>query len=340
MSDPTFIDWCAGIGGFRLGLERVGIFEPAEFRCVWAAEKEPVARTIYAQNFGHFPQAADILDVEPSIVPRADVWCAGFPCQDNSRFGRRKGLNGTRSQVIWKILDLAEVLRPRWLLMENVPNLLSVNGGRDFGELLARLEDIGYVGAWRCFDAQWFGTPQRRRRLFILAELGGRGGSPEEVLESEGDRRISATRRQGRRAPSHGLPGRSDESLSPFDGDLTFAFSVKNHGTDVGEIAPTLRSMNFDKSWKNGGGQLAFAYVHDDEWIIRQATPTECERLQGFPDNWTAGVADYHRYAVLGNAVPVPVVQWIGTRLMRAIRAARQPCMTTRDWKKELMRVS
>lgn len=172
-----FIDWFAGVGGFRLGLERAGM------TCVGACEIDPHARRVYEARFGRhewFPR--DITEVRSEEIPEADLWCGGSPCQGFSAAGKRGGLADARSGLLSTWLQLAAERRPRWLLVENVPDILRVHGGRDWERLLLMLDDLGSVGAWRILDARGFGVPQRRFRLFLLARLAGEGPDPGEVL--------------------------------------------------------------------------------------------------------------------------------------------------------------
>lgn len=167
-----FLSYFAGVGGFEQGLEA------ASHRCLWACEKDEFARAVYAYRFGHAPQSDDITTARPEEFPEADLWVGGFPCQDASTAGQRRGLQGgTRSGLVWTFLALAQVRWPEWLLMENVPGLLSVTKGADFHDLLIALDGLNYDVAWRILDARYFGVPQRRRRVFILARL-RRGKTP------------------------------------------------------------------------------------------------------------------------------------------------------------------
>ena len=191
--------WFAGIGGFDLAFRRAG------HAVVGACEIDAHARKVYAARLGTpawFPH--DIREVTPDAIPEADLWCGGFPCQDLSVAGKRAGIRGERSGLIWTLLDLVVVERPTWLLLENVPGLLS---GRDddddlqncdgvddraggsaswFGTLLGAMDDIGYDVAWCVLDARWFGVPQRRRRVFILACRPGAGDPGAVLALSEG----------------------------------------------------------------------------------------------------------------------------------------------------------
>jgi len=180
-AEMRFASFFSGIGGFDLGLSRAG------HERVYSCEIEPFPRAVFQHHFGHEPEGKDIRDVDPREIHRADLWCGGFPCQDLSTAGLRAGIDGERSGLVWKFLELAEHVRPRWMLLENVPGLLSVDGGHAFGRVLARLGELGFRWAYRVLDARHFGVPQRRRRVFILAGRAGDGLDPGAVLlEPEG----------------------------------------------------------------------------------------------------------------------------------------------------------
>lgn len=161
-----FIDFFCGIGGFTLGLTRAGL------RCVGACEIEESARTIYLKNFPEtewFPN--DITKVTPSDIPAADLWCGGFPCQDISATGLRAGISGSRSGLFFTLAELARVVRPRFILLENVSALL----GRGMGSVLGKLSEIGYDAEWEIISAAAMGAPYIRERVWILAYPKGGG---------------------------------------------------------------------------------------------------------------------------------------------------------------------
>lgn len=186
---PTFLSVFAGIGGFDLGLERAG------WRSVGQIEINDFCNRVLARHWPGVPRWGDIRTVSAAALqhegeraarpggrgvhPGADqpaggidLLCGGFPCQDLSVAGRRAGLAGARSSLFFELVRLARTLQPRWLLLENVPGLLSSNGGDDFRIVLAALGDAGYGVGWRVLDARWFGVPQRRRRVFLVGRLG------------------------------------------------------------------------------------------------------------------------------------------------------------------------
>lgn len=321
MESLAFCDFFSGIGGFRLGLERAG------HRGVFACEMAPFARSVYGARFGREPEASDVERLDGADVPGSDLWCAGFPCQDVSGAGvrddGRAGVDGPRTGLIWRLLGLVADVRPRWLLLENVPGILSVDDGRGFGRLLARLDDIGYLGAWRVLDAQFFGVPCRRRRVFILArDARAEGAHPASVLlDAEASRCISVSGPgEGARVTTD-LEGGSrasggSDGLIPFD-SAQLTHPENRSRCEPGSVVPTLART----------GSVHIAYV--EEAIVRQLLPVEWERCLGFPDRWTHidGASDSQRYDVLGNVVAVPVIEAIGRRLAGGGSDERRRCL-------------
>lgn len=205
----------AGIGGFDLGFERAG------FRTVWQVENDGKAQSVLSLRF---PDTALHNDVRTANgLERVDVICGGFPCQDVSVAGTRKGLIGERTGLFWQIVRIARELEPRWMVLENVPGLLSSHGGRDFYAVLVALAECGFRRAYRILDSRYFGVPQRRRRVFIVLRAGGLGDGPGAILfepeSSDRDSQASAAARARvaatLRGRSHGAgvnePGRGGE---------------------------------------------------------------------------------------------------------------------------------
>lgn len=191
---PTFVSVFSGIGGFDLGLERAG------WTCVGQIELDSFCQRVLQRHWPDVPRWDDVRTVVPDAMgygacthsrgdnfasvacggrsgaqhlEHLDLLCGGFPCQDLSVAGKRAGLSGERSGLFFEFMRLARALSPRWLLLENVPGLLSSADGRDFTRLLYELEQSGYWWAYRILDSRWFGVPQRRRRVFIVGHLGG-----------------------------------------------------------------------------------------------------------------------------------------------------------------------
>lgn len=168
-----FVDFFAGIGGIRLGLEQAG------HECVGFCEWDKYARTAYKAMYdteGEW-ESHDVRATKPYDIPDADLWCFGFPCQDISVAGKQKGLQeGKRSGLFYEIMRLLagrrQEDRPKWLLVENVKNLLSIGNGFDFARLLVEVGKHGYSLQWDTLNSKDFGVPQSRERVFIVGHLG------------------------------------------------------------------------------------------------------------------------------------------------------------------------
>ena len=332
-----------GIGGIDLGLERAGM------RIVWQCESDAYRREVLARRFPGVPCCEDIREINPAARPawigtgrravggdglRAtadatlidaegiDLLCGGFPCQDVSVAGRRAGLAGSRSGLFYEFARIAESLRPRWLLVENVPGLLSSHGGRDFGVVLGALADLGYGLGWRILDSRFFGVPQRRRRVFIVGTLAD--GDPRAAAERAGQvlavgtrcKGHSSTRGEAREEVTGTLGGGSGNRgfCDDFDRSGAFVTSFYMIQDPIDELDGT-PSLGRKSGGRSDQGQNT-NYVPAG-FGVRRLTPRECERLQGFPDNWTDG-PDSRRYAALGDAVTVNVAEWIGRRILAA----------------------
>ena len=182
MVELTAVSLFAGVGGFDLALERAGV------PVVAAVEIDKQASGVLAHRFPNTKLFGDIQEVSgddlrgAGFVPERGIITGGFPCQDLSVAGKRAGLAGERSGLFWEIVRLIDDLHPRWLILENVPGLLSSNGGRDMGTVIGTLAELGYGVGYRILDAQFFGVPQRRRRVFIVGCFGDNGRAPAEVL--------------------------------------------------------------------------------------------------------------------------------------------------------------
>lgn len=282
----TTIGLFAGIGGIELGLARAG--HRTEMLC----ELDPGARKVLEQRFE--------LDVQPDIrrlgaFPKVDLIAAGFPCQDLSQAGRTAGIVGPQSGLIGEVFKRlrSRANGPRWLLLENVPFMLQLQRGKAMRYLVDELETLGFSWAYRVVDAQAFGLPQRRKRVLLLAS---RSEDPRAVLF-------------GCDADDHALAF-SRKRLCGF----YWTEGLRGLGWAV-DAVPTLK-----------GGSTIGIPSPPAIWDPRNgsiATPDlrDAERLQGFEENWTApavdapGIRQSHRWKLVGNAVSVPVAEWVGRRL-------------------------
>ena len=163
----TFGSLFSGIGGIDLGLERAGM------ECKWQGEIDPFCRKVLAKHWPDVRRYEDVKSVGGETLEPVDVIAGGFPCQDNSQANQtgegRKGLRGDKSSLWWEMWRLVGELRPRYIFVENVPGLLTVNGGQDFGTIIECLAKGGYDAEWESVCASHFGAPHHRERLFLVA---------------------------------------------------------------------------------------------------------------------------------------------------------------------------
>jgi DNA (cytosine-5)-methyltransferase 1 len=347
-------------------------WHPLGWRSQWLSEIESFPSRVLEHHYPTVPNLGDMTKFKEWPDAAIDLLVGGTPCQSFSVAGLRKGLADPRGNLMLTYLAIAERYAPRWLVWENVPGVLSSNGGRDFGTLLGGLAELGYGFAYRVLDAQFFGVAQRRRRVFVVANLGDWRRAAAVLFERESLLGHPAPRRESREGVAPTLSARTKGGGglgTDFECDggllcadiaptLNAAFGKKqgleNQHIDGGcglFVAHSLRGEGFDASedgtgrgtplvpvsalnWQAGGkqttlggGPVSSALVKEQipgvqiGAAVRRLTPRECERLQGFPDDYTAitvrgkAAADGPRYKALGNSMAVPVMRWIGERI-------------------------
>ncbi len=287
----------AGIGGFDLGLERAG------FKSVFQCEINDFCVSVLEKHWPEVTRNGDIGKLNAEEIPESDIWCGGFPCQDVSvaRGSKgRDGLKGKNSGLFFPFLELIRKRKPKVLLLENVVGLLSSHNGQDFRIIIEELTKIGYAVAWRIKNSRYYGAPQSRPRVFICAAL----SDPELPLRAlfEAQKGAQPTSRRA-------------------------GFLQVDTCSQSGAKVPRLAYCLAATSGRHTGTDWSRTYIsyHD---AVRRLTPAECEGLQGFPLGWTNVIkesdgvendADTQRYQALGNAVAVPVIEWISERIKMAI---------------------
>ena len=308
--------------------------------CVGYSEIEKSAIIIYQKHFPDQKNYGDIRKIKPKELPNFDLLVGGFPCQSFSIAGKRLGFKDTRGTLFFDIARIIKVKRPRLLLLENVKGLLSHEEGQTFAVIIRTLDGLGYDMQWQVLNSKDFGVPQNRERILIVGNL--RGTSRPEIFPFTEDNsenivlptittRITADSNgtyvskkssqvgtyrthkdgQGFRKSKSGLvptiPARAREDGSGQAVILQKSPDYREDGSlrRFEKHSPTLRAKMGDNHPMVKKGMQ-----------IRRLTPIECERLQGFPDNWTAIASDTQRYKTLGNAVTVNVVRKIAVRLL------------------------
>lgn len=407
-----YLSLCSGIEAASVAWHPLG-WTPVAF-----SEIESFPSAVLAHHYPTVPNFGDLTKhaAWPLTSGSIDLIVGGTPCQSFSVAGLRKGLEDPRGNLALTFLRLADRLKPKWIVWENVPGVLSSGGGRDFGAFLGALVEFGYGFAYRVLDAQHFGVPQRRRRVFVVAYLGDWEPAAEVLSLGEGLRGHIEKSGKKRKAiaPSAGSGSNADSraaisfqpgnlarraranpstelfpTLTKFSGDQSLHIACAtpfrkskrdtrtthavlqpividraafNQGQNaqynieigeaeimpslvargphaVGLVIPIQDGRELDKG-QNGlgvGGEGDPCYTLDTTgaasvataMTVRRLTPIECERLQGFPDDWTAityrgkPAADGPRYKAIGNSMAVPVMRWIGERIAAVDKVTR-----------------
>ena len=389
-----YLSVCSGIEAATVAWHDLG-WTPVGF-----SEIEPFPSAVLAHHYPNVPNFGDMTqhDQWPLQPGSIDLLVGGTPCQSFSVAGLRKGLHDPRGGLMLTYLEIARRLRPRWVVWENVPGVLSSGGGRDFGSFLGALGELGYGWAYRVVDAQWVRTqrhpravPQRRRRVFVVGCLGDGERAAKVLFERESVQRDSAPRRttrQGAASDAEGCAGnggwmpnnpgvvssvctkwskgtggpsgsehfnlvtepvgyrwQNDRDGLVQDGTApacrasagSSGFHEMNHPVVVQPFTKSKRaqSVTDDETWVDGqvnptlslfdqGDTRATTVAVSQSMTVRRLTPRECERLQGFPDDYTlipwrkkaaADCPDGTRYKALGNSMAVNCMAWIGERI-------------------------
>lgn len=351
-----YLSVCSGIEAATVAWHPLG-WTPVAF-----SEVEEFPSAVLAHHYPSVPNLGDMTKFKEWPDANIDVLVGGTPCQSFSMAGLRKGLDDPRGNLMLTFLSIADRYRPDWLVWENVPGVLSSNGGRDFGTLLGGMAQLGYGFAFRVLDARYFGVAQRRRRVFVVANSrdwrraaavlfdraslqggsapGGKDwrarvpeASESDAAETSGERPASSPMmfkvRTGCEGGGKGFLGAVDET-----------FTLATHQDQWVSQPITVRTAN---TGANGHGvAVGVAHTLDGaqgqavvyENVVRRLTPVECERLQGFPDQYTNipwrkkdEAPDGPRYKALGNSMAVPCMKWIAERIQAANALAAEAAL-------------
>ena len=327
-----YLSVCSGIEAASVAWESLG-WTPVAF-----AEIERFPSQVLAHHFPGVPNLGDMTKFREWDIDRGtvDVLVGGTPCQSFSVAGLRKGLEDPRGNLALTFLGMVDHYRPEWVIWENVPGVLSSNGGRDFGSFIGAMASIGYGFAWRVLDAQHFGVPQRRRRVFLVGHSSGDSRRAAEVLlEPESlqwnTAKIAAERNdrwwsgktisQTLDAVLHKGQMMPEKNRFPVvtTGDVScLHLSAMNMTTAQYATLTMPSAIVLDRIKKMNMSTAKTETECSLPVGLRKITPTECERLQGFPDGYTdimPATPDGPRYKAIGNSMAVPVMRWIGSRI-------------------------
>lgn len=277
----------AGIGGLELGLHRAG--HATSLLC----ENDPGAMAVLRDRFPEVKLHDDVCTLE-RLPNGTSLVVAGFPCQDLSQAGATRGIDGARSGLVGEVFRLIERHRVPWLLLENVPFMLQLAGGEAMNVIASRLEDLGYIWAYRVVDARAFGLPQRRRRVYLVAS---REGDPRAILFADRGADVEEPKLNGH----------------PVACGFYWTEGLRGLGWAV-DAVPTLK----------GGSTIGIPsppaiLLPDGRVVTPDITDAEC--LQGFKRGWTRAAETVGRksarWKLVGNAVSVPAATWLGRRFRK-----------------------
>jgi len=370
MSAINYLSVCSGIEAATVAWHHMG-WKPLGF-----SEIEKFPSQVLKHHYPNTPNFGDMTKYkEWSIHEPVNLLVGGTPCQAFSVAGLRQGIADPRGNLALTYVGLLDHFKPKWFVWENVPGVLSSNKGADFSAFLSAVVQCGYGFAYRVLDAQYFGVPQRRRRVYVVGCSGGWEHSAKVLFERESlFRDIKKGRKKGEVTPTLSASGTgtsrvgfncedewfiptfwngsqvadtltctSNEQRMPDKNKLQAVISLQDtSGRDKaqngkgwsegasytldatglqGVVAPTLTTNNSSRSPQSSEVTQQINAVYQSSMAVRRLTPTECERLQGFPDGYTdimpngKQTPDGPRYKALGNSMAVPVMKWIGERI-------------------------
>ena len=344
-----------GIGGWLVAAVHANI------KPIWSSEIEKFCLAVTKKHFPEVLQLGDICKIDGGKIEPVEIICAGSPCQDLSIAGKRGGLNGKRSGLFFRAVDIVRQMRiatdgkfPKYFVWENVTGAITSNGGLDFKTVLEEIAETkipmpksekwaeaGLVRggkceiAWRVLDAQYFGIPQRRKRIFLVADFTGNRATKilfecesvsRNIEESGGERKRNSARTE------NGVD----------DSDSVKMKLYENHGQDSRWKKSDKVSQTVSATFGMGGNNMPIGTLNARDYKgvgtqyfnegkvqvvgdgVRRLTPLECERLQGLPDNYTLiddkSCSDSARYKAIGNGMAQPVADWILRRIVESER--------------------
>ena len=363
-----YLSVCSGIEAATVA------WKPLGWSAVAFSEIEPFPSALLKHHYPTVPNLGDMTKFQEWDIEPIDLLVGGTPCQSFSVAGLRKGLDDPRGNLMLTYLAIAAKFGPKWLVWENVPGVLSADGGTAFGAMLGGLAELGYGFAYRILDAQYVGVPQRRRRVFVVGYFGDWRRAAAVLFERHSLSGHPAPRRKTGQEVT-GTLGARTKSGGGFGGDfettgglianaLHASDSLHAVRRDSDNLIPAIVGQAMSAKWAKGtagpagdehhnllavafqergredgrsldiGGDVAYALTAPKDggraqerniltpaMQVRRLTPRECERLQGFPDDYSLvtirnkPAADGPRYKALGNSMAVPCMAWIGERI-------------------------
>ncbi len=317
----TFTDLFAGIGGFRIPLQKLG------GKCLFSSEYNYHARRAYELNFGEVP-FGDITKLNIDLVPKHDILCAGFPCQPFSISGKMKGFEDTRGTLIYHVFEIIEKNRPKVIFLENVKHLVYHDNRRTLTTIVKHLEELGYIVSKKVLNASDFGLPQNRERIIIIGHENKRFDFSKvekkrrpilkEFLDKDNDFEyleepytlLEQPRVQKSGLIFAGYRNKAIRKVGVREGTehLSRVHKQPNRIYSAEGVHPTLPSQE-------SSGR--FWILHEGR--VRKLTIQECYRIMGFPDTFILINNRSELYKQIGNSIAIPMVKAIGEQIIQQL---------------------
>lgn len=288
-----YLSLFSGIGGLDAGLEG--------HKCIGISEIKRTSEEIYQKNLGPVKNFGDITKIIPSELPDFDILVGGFPCQTFSMAGLRKGFKEKKGKMIFYIYDILKEKNPKYVVLENVKGIISHDRGKTIKSVVALLSDLGYFVRVVLLNSLYYGSAQNRERVFFLA---CKKDFPRKVPVIKDDTKRFRDIKEKR--DDYKLMKKTKNNLLKLNQKKEFNFEIIGGYDRVGTLT----------TQEGCGEKLVYEENVDD---YRLLTPIECERLQGFPDNWTEGIGPAGRYFALGNAVNMSVSRYLFKDYLKGI---------------------
>jgi len=319
------------------GINAPGVAWP-EWECAWTTEIDPFCCSVLKHHWPQVPNLGDTTKVNVREQRPVDLLVGGTPCQGFSVAGRGGGLSDPRTALAWNFLRLLEQCRPRWVIWENVSGALTARHIRDSLAFAGKVQKLGYLGCLRVLDAQYFGVPQRRHRVFLVGHLGDWRPAAAVLFERASLRGYPPPRRKTGKIVAAltktgvGTCGADDNQAQAghliaygggnTSGEIEAETCLGHHGRHQDfDVETFLVSLTCGDRGISPDQACGAMIVPHGKSGIRRLTPRECERLMGFPDDFTLvpyrgkPAKDGPRYKALGNSIAVPVLRFLGQRI-------------------------